>query len=377
MADPAAAGRRRILLVSSTYPVDDRDWRGLFIRHIVRALARLDDIELRVWAPPGELPTGVQAHASPSEQRWLARLMQAGGIAHRFRSGGLPGKLDAVALLWHLRCAYRRPPSPDLYHVNWLQNALMLPADGRPLLLTALGTDLRLLGLPLVRRLLRRALRGRRVAICPNNDWMVAPLQQSFGDLAEVHYLPFGIDPRWYAIERAPPAGIQRWLVVSRLTRDKLGPLFEETREWFARPGRELHLFGPMQESLAIPDWVHYHGPATSDELAGEWFPGASGLLTLSRHAEGRPQVMLEAMAAGLPIVAADIPAHASLLRHGRDGLLCAPGEAAMALQSLADPDLARRIGAAARAAAAAEYGTWDDCALRYRAMHGRLLTPS
>src|SRR3546814_9782056 len=87
-----------------------------------------------------------------------------------------------------------------------------------------------------------------------------------------------------------------RWVVVSRLTRNKIGPLFEWGQPAFASPERELHLYGPMEEEVELPGWVHYHGPASPRLLADEVFPAARGLITLSQHAEGRPQVLLEAM---------------------------------------------------------------------------------
>src|SRR3546814_14151560 len=73
-----------------------------------------------------------------------------------------------------------------------------------------------------------------------------------------------------------------------------------------------------MEEEVELPGWVHYHGPASPRLLADEVFPAARGLITLSQHPEGRPQVLLEAMAASLPIVASDIPAHASNLAHSQ-----------------------------------------------------------
>src|SRR3546814_18964699 len=98
-----------------------------------------------------------------------------------------------------------------------------------------------------------------------------------------------------------------------------------------------------MEEEVELPGWVHYHGPASPRLLADEVFPAARGLITLSQHAEGRPQVLLEAMAASLPIVASDMPAHASIVAHGETGLLCnSPGELAAALDRLEIAELGR-----------------------------------
>lgn len=366
----------RTLLLSTSYPRDASDWRGVFIRRMVEALAQSGDVQLRVWAPPGELPATVIDATTPVEGAWLARLMSAGGISHLIRHGGPKALLAPFRLLRMLASAYRRQGDVDIYHVNWLQCALPLPDNGKPVLITALGNDLKLLRLPFVRPLLRRAMRRRRVAICPNAEWMQAPLQEAFGDIADVMPVSFGIDERWYAIERQLPASQpKRWLAVTRLTADKLGPLFEWSRDCFASGARELHLFGPMQENIDIPDWVHYHGAASPHQLASQWFPGACGLVTLSRHAEGRPQVMLEAMAAGLPIIASAMPAHAALVEPGESGMLCDSAEAyRQALERLEDSATNLRLGEAARQLAASRFGTWDDCAQRYIRIYRTLL---
>ncbi len=366
----------QLLMASTSYPRDRADWRGVFIRHLVDAFAHADDVQLHLLAPPGEVPSNVEIVANAAESAWLARLMLAGGISHLLRGGELASLLAPLALLRLLSRAYRRERGVDAYHINWLQCALPLPDNGIPAVIGVLGNDLKLLRLPLMRALLRRIMRRRRVAICPNSEWMRAPLQAAFGDLAEVVPISFGIDARWYTIARTPqrPA---RWLAVTRLTKDKLGPLFEWSAPLFndAR-ARELHLFGPMQESITVPDWVHYHGPADADMLASEWFPSASGLVTLSKHAEGRPQIMLEAMAAGLPIIASRMPAHNGVVRDGVTGLLCDTREAfARAITRTEDPHTNADFGAAARAAARVEYGTWDDCAARYLVVHRRLQT--
>lgn len=374
--DSSTAVAIQILLVSTSYPRDEADWRGVFIRHMVDAITRSGGVQLSVWAPPGNLPSSVAASATPDEIQWLAQIMAAGGISHLLRQGPIRHLGSAIRLLRMLADAYRRNPAIELYHINWLQCALPLPNNGKPAVITVLGNDLKLLKVPFMRHALRRAIRGRKVAICPNADWMLEPLQSAFGDVADIVPVSFGIDPCWYSIQRdAYSARPLRWLVVTRLTADKLGPLFEWSRAHFDCPERELHLFGPMQERILIPDWVNYHGAATPEKLATEWFPGACGLITLSRHAEGRPQVMLEAMAAGMPILASNMPAHASIVAHGSTGMLCddlASYSAALHLIEKQETNL--QFGTTARQWALREFGTWDDCAGRYTRIYQELL---
>lgn len=366
-----------VLTISTSYPANDDDWKGIFIRHLSFALARRRDIRLSLWSPPGPLPPNATYAANIREERWLAELMRLGGIAHQFRAGGVRGKLLPLPLFRHLRAAYRRETA-DIYHVNWLQNVLPLPDNGRPVLATVLGTDMQLLKVPGMVSLLRHVLKARPVAICPNADWMAPELERLFGDMTLILPISFGLDLRWFNMIRCSNEAIPRWLCVTRLTQAKLGPLFEQCAPLFSHGRRELHLFGPMQEDIDVPDWVRYHGPTTPDALCNTWFPTATGLITLSQHPEGRPQVMLEAMAAGLPIIASDIPAHSNFLQHKETGWLCGSAhELPGALIALEDLTTNLHIGQTARRWARSEIGTWDDAADRYARVYRKLLAMS
>ncbi|MDF1578925.1 MAG: glycosyltransferase [Desulfobulbales bacterium] len=367
----------RLLTTYTSYPADRNDWRGVFIYNLAAALGKCKDLEIKAWGPPGVIPENIAYIATPGEAAWLAKLMAAGGIAHLLRTRPLTSLLYHVPwLLYLLRKVYRRSArSTDLYHVHWLHNAIPLGTKNRqPLVISVLGGDLKLAANPLLRHLIRRILKKRRAVLCPNGEWMVPILEDYFGDDAEIVYVPFGIGEEWFKIERALSGTDHRWLTVLRMTRRKVGQLFAWGEDLFTGP-HHLTWLGPRQEEITPPPWLDYQGATDPDELLGKWFPGAAGLITLSEHDEGQPQIILEAMAAGLPIIASDIPAHRDLIINYETGILVDSKEelqAAIAFLSL--PENNKRIARQARNWVRKEIGTWDDCAARYAQIYKQLL---
>jgi len=86
----------------------------------------------------------------------------------------------------------------------------------------------------------------------------------------------------------------------------------------------------------------------------------AADLFVLPSPTPGTPLALLEAMAAGLPIVAGETPGVCELLADGRHALLVPTGDPAALSAAVArlidQPDLSRRLGTAARELAEADF---------------------
>jgi glycosyltransferase involved in cell wall biosynthesis len=93
---------------------------------------------------------------------------------------------------------------------------------------------------------------------------------------------------------------------------------------------------------------------------ASEQLLARASVFVLPSHAEGLPMSLLEAMAAGCPVVATPVGGVPDLVVDGENGLLVPPGDphalAAALARILRDPALARRLGRAARATIEARY---------------------
>ncbi|RLB78213.1 MAG: group 1 glycosyl transferase [Deltaproteobacteria bacterium] len=365
----------KILFTATSYPADGKDWRGRFAANLIESLSNKNNIKLRAWVPPGKLPINVTNVSTGSESRWLKRIMMKGGIAHIIRDRGPLAAGTILQLLLNLRKMYKREIEIDIAHVNWIQNAIPLWGSSMPAVISVLGSDFGLLKLPSMTSMLRIVINQRKCIISPNADWMVPALEKSFGDIAEIRPVPFGVNKKWFEIKRKPQKDkILKWITVTRLTEKKLGPLFSWSKDIFGK-NNELHLFGPMQETLILPEWIVYHGPVSPDELWSKWFPLCSGLITLSRHDEGRPQVMLEAMAAGLPIIASDIPAHLDIIEHRVNGWIVSDvQDLKNAISFFNTREAVNRAGESARSWVLKNIGTWDDCARRYITAYQDLL---
>lgn len=102
------------------------------------------------------------------------------------------------------------------------------------------------------------------------------------------------------------------------------------------RPDLKVVICGTKGDKEYVMQYIKLRGVERSINLAG-WVSGTDKLdllrvsraLVLPSYAEGMPLAILEAMMAGLPIIASDVGAIPELVRHEVNGLLHTPGDVA------------------------------------------------
>jgi glycosyltransferase involved in cell wall biosynthesis len=230
--------------------------------------------------------------------------------------------------------------------------------------------------------------------VCVSRD--VAEFSAKEGGLprAKISVIPNGVDYERYA--HATPADLTRFgvprgsrvlLFVGRLDRQK-GPyiLLEAVGELFENHS-DLHLVmvgdGPLSEELrawtserGFDSRIHFTGRQA--DVAG--LMRAADLFVLPSQWEGLPNVVLEAMAAGTPVVARAVEGVRDLLEDGKSGVVVPlngePRLAEAIRGALKNLEQARAAAAEAQRFARERF-TWPQVAAEYERLYAELLTPS
>ena len=197
---------------------------------------------------------------------------------------------------------------------------------------------------------------------------------------AKLAVIPNAIDPLAFAASHAPRDAPRPFPIgfVGRL--DPIKRIPDLLRSVAMLDGLvELHVFGTGSERgrieaevarLNIADRVWLHGAVARPQDAMDRI----GTLVLPSSAEGFGLVLIEAMAAGVPVVATDVDGIRDVVRDRETGLLVPPAQpealAAAIRRLVSDVALRERLVAAAHADVRARF-TWDVVLPQYRRLLG------
>ena len=334
---------------TTSYPRDEHDFAGRFVADVVERL-RGREVEVEVVKP------GVYRDFG---------LAYGAGLVRNAKRRPWAVPLAALSMLRALRRAARRA---DLVHVHWLLAAPFALASGRPFVVTLHGTPSAgaLEDLVLLRRagfLFGPMLRRARAVICVSQalaDAVSAP-----GARAVV--VPNGVEIPDRVVEEADPGMV---LFAGRLAEEKG---IEELAA--ATEGMRLVVAGDGPLRHLVPQALGMVPHAELERLYDE-----AAVFVLPSRSEGFGIVCAEAMAHGRPVVACSVGGLAEVVADGETGLLVPPRRPDLLKQALerllSDPDLRRRLGAAARERARALY-SWDAVIERTVAVYEQAVVPT
>lgn len=219
--------------------------------------------------------------------------------------------------------------------------------------------------------------------VCVSHDVAQFAIKHHHLCESNVSVVPNGVD--WERFAHAQPAnltmfgiptGCRTILGVGRLHHQKGWLNLFSAIEPLLQVDSALHLLilgeGPQRATLET--WIserklneQIHLPGWRAEVADVM--RACELLVLASHWEGMPNVILEAMAAGLPVVATDVTGVAETMPEDQRTFLVKPNDTESlrwGIESLlSDPAAARRLAVALQLHAKKEF-TWDESARKW-----------
>ncbi|HYC01360.1 MAG TPA: glycosyltransferase [Candidatus Limnocylindrales bacterium] len=215
---------------------------------------------------------------------------------------------------------------------------------------------------PVRRAIMRQAMRSSCTVIC-NSREMARFAVDNYGAPAHLMRVVYnGVDTTRFDVERRAHSGL-RIGTVGRIEAQKNLDMFLDAAERVRRQRPDAHFIIVGDGSLRqrYQSEVERRGLAAAVRLPGTTadVPGfLAGLdqFWLTSDWEGTPNVVLEAMAAGVPVIATRVGGTGEVIDHGTSGFLVEAGDAAavtkFALELAGDAALGQRIGEQARRAA-------------------------
>ena len=296
---------------------------------------------------------------------WLSRVTDVGPIAEFPITGFRRPDTCRQALAFARWCTRHQI---DVVHAaDFYTNVFALPAAAFARVPLRIGSRRGVYrDLSLAQLALQRAACACAHAIVANSAAIAAQLQAERIPPDKVVIVPNGLDLAAY---RPAPASTRRRrvIMVSNLRPEKgHAVLVDAAVEILQRfPDAHFDVVGAGPELLSIQARLIERGIARAFSLLGqrEDVPALlarADIAVLPSHAESLPNAVLEAMAAGLPVVASAVGGVPELIADGRTGCLVPAGDAEALAHRICvlmdDPALGTRLGLAARAEVQARY---------------------
>jgi glycosyltransferase involved in cell wall biosynthesis len=379
-----------VLVFTALFPNNVQPNHGIFVAERIARVARLPGVSVKVVAPVPWYPPMLPGSRARFRAVWESE-SRDGLEVHHPRYAMIPkvgmalqgpmmlrSVLSAVRAL-HARVRFDLIDAHYLYPDGFAAVGLGR-AIGLPVVVSARGSDVnRFAGFPRIRPMLQSTL-ARASAVIAVSDALRDRMIELGTPPQKIAVIPNGVDLTTFALrdrrearERLGLPDRETILYVGNLVPGKgveaLIDSVAELRGASAGPSRDARLAivggGPLRDALeervvarGIGGAVRFAGEMPHDALA-DWY-SAANVLCLASEREGWPNVLLESLSCGTPIVATRVGGIPEIVSSDRVGILAdgAPAAIARALCEALDREWDR---AALRAHA--EPFTWERAA--------------
>lgn len=384
----------RLLALTTSYPLHPGSCAGVFVQSLYRSMSARYAIEVVCPAGCEHAPTEVDTAGADirihavryAPQRWRTLAQQSGGVVSAVRRAPWRALLLPVMLLALFWRCLTHAGNADVIHANWAACGVVVGSvgwlRGKPVITTLRGSDVsRAARSRLDRMILGLAVRRSRVVICVS-EGMAQRVRELFPERAsDIHVCLNGVDEKFFATTKLPSTSdALRVLAVGNLIRLKG---FDVLIQAVARARHREHTSvcivgsgperGPLQTlatDLGLSGRVEFAGAVPVDAMPARY--SAADVFVLSSRSEGRPNVVAEALASGLPVISTDLVGVQGMLDDDNGWRVPVDDIDAMASaldRAFEDRAELQRRGECARMAARDVISTWADTARCYEAL--------
>jgi len=387
----------RVLVLTTSFPLREGPPSGPFVKRLVEHLPQ--HVEATVLTP-----CFGRRQCYREDSGYRVKCFRYGPLTWQRLAhvpGGIPAALKAnpflyLILPWFLVCmgtaCWRAASGVDLIHANWSVNAVLAGIVARlrglPLVTTLRGEDISRSGSSrLFRWLLKR---------CLDSSSRVVVVSEAFKDLIEsrmprmvgrIEVIPNGVERALLdeAIREETGAPLNLVAVGSLIPRKSVSTLIGALARLPDPAAVNLVIVGDgpqraelerLAASAGVDGSVRFVGTVPPDRVVEYLRPAHA--LVLCSLSEGRPNVVLEAMAAGVAVVATAIDGVTEIVGDGSTGLLFDPQDETQLAQHLErlchDPGLCVRMAREARAWIVSRGLSWDATGERYSRVYHETL---
>ncbi len=326
----------KTLLFSTLYPSEARPLHGVFVETRLRELLRRGGVETKVVAPVPWFWSAAGRHGRYARMAATPRHEMLNGVEvlhPRFVRIPKIGMSSAPFLLalgaYGAMAAIRRGGfdfdviDAHYYYPDGVAAAILASWFGRPLVVTARGTDVNLIPQFRIPRLWIQWAARRAQASIGVSAALVERLRGLGLDPSRLLVMSNGVDLERFDLSPVDRAreqlGLHGWpliLTVGNLHEHKgqrlvleafslLRDRFEDARLLIVGDGPDRDVLRSSVEGAGLQHHVRFAGAVPNTELA-HWY-GAADVTVLASSREGWPNVLLESMACGTPVVASRV----------------------------------------------------------------------
>jgi glycosyltransferase involved in cell wall biosynthesis len=385
----------RILHLTTSFPQNSEDFFGLFVWRLAQSLKN-EGVSCRILTPSSirsssypDLP-GVRLFKY-APRSWQQLANQPGGIPQALNKNPflfilVPNLLISMAI--HLLI---EAESCDLIHAHWsICGAVAVFTKvfhGKPIVTTLRGTDIKWAKIRRHYRWLhKKGMAGSNFAVGVS-DRMAMQIKEEHPEVSDrVAFIPNGVDDSFYTVPSTsrPALPPLRFLFAGSLVPVKGGDILinalaklDSTCGWqltIAGNGPELGRLINLVKKYSLSKKVFFLGVVPPDEMPS--LMADHHILVHTSYSEGRSNVILEAMAAGLSVVGTDIQGIRELVQNGRTGWIVPPGNPeilAKVLKALIHGEKNyMKAGDEGRKWMIDQKLTWEETARRYRELYDK-----